>query len=77
MSTSWLDRQGLINKDTEDLGVISSSKMKMEYAYYCSSVKCAGVVKNEIHKFTTSDWEQNCPDCGGLLHSKRTKPKKV
>jgi len=71
----FLKSIGLTNTDSEDLGSICTQSAKMEYAYYCSSFSCAGATKNEILKFTSTEWSNKCPDCGSLLHSKRMKLK--
>ena len=69
----------LLNQDSEDWGTMALSSTKVKYMYYCSSFKCCSTTdkqgkflrKEKVHKFTTSEFSNVCPDCKSLLFSKR------
>lgn len=66
-SAKYLKEHGLLNADTEDLGVIAMGQRTAPVAY-CSSPKCAGHYTNfrSVRKDVVGH-PTNCPDCGYVL----------
>ena len=68
-----LNKLGLLNKYTEDLGTISMGK-RIEYQGFCDSNWCAGG-NGKIVKIgeAIEGRHDNCPRCGRMLIWKRVK----
>lgn len=70
MNGNHLLRNGFLNRESEDLGVLASGQ-KLKYKFYCYSFSCAGSNDFGKLKYTGEEFADKCPDCKSRLFAKR------
>lgn len=73
MSINNLQKLGLLNTETPDLGEIAMGR-ESDYIAYCTSFSCTGSMSG-MTKVAVSirAGQKNCPKCGHALFHKRRK----
>lgn len=69
----YLECRGLLNKSTEDLGVLALAK-PITFEPFCTSTECgAGRAWQPIRKYNLNARPVDCPDCGHALLYKKVR----
>ena len=79
MSMDYFERVGLLNRNSEDLGVLANhdiAAVVFAPAAFCTSRTCSGDIRGhgtKVLKANAATNAINCPDCGNALYWKLVK----